>query len=133
MYGASTCWKRISPAAGARAVTVSEALLLATEPAELLTDTEKVAPVSAKVVGAVVKLLELAPGIAAPSRYHWYRGAGPLALTANVAASPIGTLWLDGWVCIVGMGSTDAGAGVVPAEPPHATSVKDNAHSSAIP
>jgi hypothetical protein len=70
MYGASTCWKRISPTAGARAVIVSGALSLPTEPPELLTDTEKVAPVSEKLVGAVVKLLEIAPAIAAPSRYH---------------------------------------------------------------
>jgi hypothetical protein len=66
--------------------------LLPTEPPELLTDTEKLAPLSAKVVAAVVKLLAVAPGITAPSRYHRYWGAGPLALTENVAASPLGTL-----------------------------------------
>jgi hypothetical protein len=133
MYGASTCWKRISPAAGARAVTVREALLLPTEPPELRTVTEKLAPASEKVVAAVVKLLEVAPTITAPSRYHWYWGEGPVALTVNVAASPIGTLWFVGWVDIAGAGIVDVGTDGVPADPPHATRVKDTAPSSAIP
>src|SRR5260370_41890857 len=91
--GASTCWKRRSPAIGARAVTVSEAALLVTAPPELLTVTVKFTPPSANAVAGVVKMGLVAPAMAAPFFAHWYCSDSPMVLTAKVADSPMGTLW----------------------------------------
>jgi hypothetical protein len=70
--GASTCWKRRSPAIGARAVTVSEAAWLVMVPVELLTVTVKLVPLSANTVAGVTYALLVAPGIATPFLAHWY-------------------------------------------------------------
>jgi hypothetical protein len=51
--------------------TVSVALLLVAEPAELLTDALNVSPEFAAVVAAVVYDAEVAPLIAVPFMLHW--------------------------------------------------------------
>ena len=54
----------------AAAFTVRVALLLVALPAELVTTTEKLEPLSAEVVAGVVYELEVAPVIIAPFFFH---------------------------------------------------------------
>jgi hypothetical protein len=57
--------------ATAAAFTASVAALLVTVPAELLTTTSNVDPLSEVVVAGVVKLEEIAPAMFAPFFCHW--------------------------------------------------------------
>jgi len=60
----------VTDGATAAALTVRVALLLVALPAELLTTTEKVDPLSAVVVAGVVYELEVAPVMLAPFLRH---------------------------------------------------------------
>ena len=51
----------------------------------------------------MLSIAPVAPGIAAPSRNHWYaRGLEPLAMTPKVTMSPSQTVWLIGLALIEG-------------------------------
>ena len=85
------------------ALTVRIAALLVALPAALLTATVKFALLSADVSAGVVYEDEFAPLIAKPFLLHWYvMGDVPVAVTANEAVFPANTVWLAGWVVIVG-------------------------------
>lgn len=99
---------------------MSNAGLLVTEPAELLTATVKTEPLSLKAAAGVVYVLAVAPGIGVPSRSHWYRSAGPVACTVKPPVSPIGTLRFAGCDTMDGDASPpEEDAGIVPE--PHPT------------
>src|SRR5436309_7054797 len=83
--------------------TVSVAALLVTVPAELLTTTRNVEPLSAVVVVAVVerKGTRLDTSHLYIS-YSYPSGTVTAATTANVAVCPAVTVWFAGCVVIVG-------------------------------
>lgn len=61
----------------------------------------------------------MAPAIAIPPLDHWYvSGAVPVATTLKVAVCPTATVWLAGWVVIVGGVLTVKVAGALVTVPP---------------
>lgn len=83
--GASTCWKRRSPAIGERGPTLRVADWLATELTEFEILTLNFEPLSPGTTVGVVKEDEVAPSIGIPFSLHWkVRGAGPVASTVKV-------------------------------------------------
>src|SRR6476660_204771 len=68
--GALTCWKRRSPDLGVRGPTVSVTALLTTEPAEFVTVTENLEPLSTGATAAVVKVAPLLFGVGVPFSLH---------------------------------------------------------------
>jgi len=78
---------------GGWAFTVRVAALLVALPAELVTTTRNVAPLSAVVVAGAVYEADVAPAILAPFFCHWYvSGAVPVATTVKVAVWPAVTV-----------------------------------------
>ena len=90
------------------AVTSSTALLLVTDPALLVTTTEKLPALSSATAGKVSTAL-VAPATFTPSRRHWNEnGPVPSTPTASVAVLPTFAVTLAG--CVTIDGATAAGA-----------------------
>jgi hypothetical protein len=107
------------------AVTVNVAGLLIALPAELVTITRNVAPLSPETVAGVVYEDDVAPLMFALFFCHWYAsGVVPVAVTENVAVRPAVTLWFAGWVENPGaVAFVDVDCFAVPMQP-HNTSEK---------